>query len=384
MSAETSPAAAPKQASLYFTDGRSDKEYHAKLETSGGGWVVNFAYGRRGASLTTGTKTSSPVSYEKALKVFDGLVKEKTAKGYVPDEAGRPFSVGDASGRKSDFLPQLSNPIDIEGHALDAVIDGMIASDEWYAQQKHDGVRMAIEIFDDGARGINRRGLFVDLPPAVAAAYALHPVGTLVDGELVGDVHHAFDVVRIGARSLMDLPFRNRIVELDRALRQHSVDDAGAVRFVPAMSSFAEKRELRRNVEGSNGEGLVFKRASAVYRPGRPARGGDSIKLKFWESATVRVAGVNAGKRSVSMEMLDGKGWSTVGNVTVPSNQEIPAEGSLIEVRYLYAMLPSKALFQPVLLGSRADMELADCSVSQLKFKAEPEIASTSLGPSMG
>ena len=71
-----------KTASLYFTNGSSDKEYHARIEEKDGGFVVNFAYGRRGASLTTGTKTQTPVAYDKALAIFDKLVREKMSKGY--------------------------------------------------------------------------------------------------------------------------------------------------------------------------------------------------------------------------------------------------------------------------------------------------------------
>jgi len=66
---------------LYFQEGSSDKIYRAAVEPSGDGFVVNFAYGRRGATLTAGTKTQAPVPYDEAVSIYTKLVKSKTAKG---------------------------------------------------------------------------------------------------------------------------------------------------------------------------------------------------------------------------------------------------------------------------------------------------------------
>ena len=40
-----------KSITLYFCDGRSDKVYQANLQPKGAGFVVNFAFGRRGSTL---------------------------------------------------------------------------------------------------------------------------------------------------------------------------------------------------------------------------------------------------------------------------------------------------------------------------------------------
>ena len=68
--------------SLHFREGNSDKEYHAAIEPKGEGYLVTFAYGRRGNTLTTGTKTTHPVSLDEATKIFDKLIASKLAKGY--------------------------------------------------------------------------------------------------------------------------------------------------------------------------------------------------------------------------------------------------------------------------------------------------------------
>ena len=66
--------------SLYYSEGSSDKEYHAEIVEVAGGNVVNFRYGRRGGTLTVGTKTSAPVDFAQAKKIYDKLVKEKTSR----------------------------------------------------------------------------------------------------------------------------------------------------------------------------------------------------------------------------------------------------------------------------------------------------------------
>src|ERR1700722_9789911 len=76
---------------LYYREGSSDKVYQCGIEPAGGGFVVHFAYGRRGATLNTRTKSSSPVNYASAKNIYDKLVREKTAKGYTPGENGTPY-----------------------------------------------------------------------------------------------------------------------------------------------------------------------------------------------------------------------------------------------------------------------------------------------------
>ncbi|MBK1835719.1 hypothetical protein JIN78_16775, partial [Roseibacillus ishigakijimensis] len=60
----------------------------------------------------------------------------------------------------------------------------------------------------------------------------------------------------------------------------------------------------------------------------------------------------------------------STGNVTVPTNHEVPRVGSLVEVRYLYAFPESLVVYQPVYLGERTDIAASDCRTNQLKFKS--------------
>ncbi|HLX59705.1 MAG TPA: hypothetical protein VKX17_00350 [Planctomycetota bacterium] len=55
--------------------------------------------------------------------------------------------------------------------------------------------------------------------------------------------------------------------------------------------------------------------------------------------------------------------------MTIPANQEIPKVGSLVEIRYLYA-LKGGSLYQPQIIRVRDDIDSAD-SLADLKFKRE-------------
>lgn len=79
-----------RQTTLHFREGASDKVYEVDLcEVGPDRQVVNFRFGRRGAALKDGSKTALPVGRAEADKVYDGLVREKTAKGYRPFTAGQ-------------------------------------------------------------------------------------------------------------------------------------------------------------------------------------------------------------------------------------------------------------------------------------------------------
>ena len=132
--------AAPKQITLYYREGSSDKVYHVSLEANGSPdrFLVVFAYGRRGSTLQTGAKTPTPVDYATALKTFNNLVASKMAKGYTPGQNGTPYQHTGNEGRSTGIYPQLLEAIEDE-HAL-----GNLLLDPLYcAQEKHDGKRPA-------------------------------------------------------------------------------------------------------------------------------------------------------------------------------------------------------------------------------------------------
>src|SRR4028118_1960285 len=82
-----------RQTKLYFREGNSDKVYEVDLCEIDNQFLVNFRYGRRGANLQEGTKTTNPVDRAEAEKIFQKLVDEKTRKGYREAVDQAPTSV---------------------------------------------------------------------------------------------------------------------------------------------------------------------------------------------------------------------------------------------------------------------------------------------------
>ncbi len=357
--------------SLYYSEGSSDKEYHAEIVEVAGGNVVNFRYGRRGASLTSGTKTSSPVDFAQAKKIYDKLVKEKTAKGYTPDVSGAAYQGTERAGLKSDFTPQLLNPI-TEEEAM-----RLIKDDRWAAQEKMDGERRAAHADGGGVFGINRKGLVVPLPQAIAdelQSIADFKGAIRVDGEIIGDILHVFDLhIHQGVRMHPE-PWQKRM-----RLAINVLSGCQHIKALPAALTQRGKLSLWNKVKAAHGEGVVFKRLDSPVTAGRPNTGGDWLKFKFTESASCCVLEVNSGKRSVRIGLLDtskrpdvikGQPMIPVGNVTIPPNHDVPAAGEIVEVEYLYAY-KGGSIYQPVYRGKRTDLDINACTTDQLKYKPE-------------
>jgi len=349
--------------SLFYQDGRSDKVYRAELLPSGDGFVVNFAYGRRGSALNSGTKTSHPVAFGVARNIFDRLVAEKMNKGYREAGAAIP-SYNIAKAGNTGVLPQLLNPVSEED------VESLLEDNSFLLQQKLDGKRLMLRKEDGVITGINRRGVACGLPETIVRSARALPGDYLIDGEIIGETYHAFDLIEHQG-SLRARGFKDRVVALLNLLAS---GQAQAMHFVAPIHGTPMKRRMFESWREEGQEGVVFKRSAAPYIPGRPASGGDQLKFKFVATASVVVTGVN-GKRSVRLGLHDGQCLVPAGNVTIPVGREIPKAGDFLEVRYLYAFPESGSLFQPVYLGVRDDITLEECSTAQLKFKPELEPA---------
>lgn len=109
---------------LWFREGTSDKVYEVDLvdlerTPDDQRYLVNFRYGRRGATLRDGTKTASPVGLDKAERLYDSVVVSKINEGYrrTGDDAAPAAASGSTSdspagseldGRSAELLRQLA------------------------------------------------------------------------------------------------------------------------------------------------------------------------------------------------------------------------------------------------------------------------------------
>ena len=232
-------------------------------------------------------------------------------------------------------------------------------------QEKKDGRRLLIRKEGSTITGINRLGLVVAVPPAIAQSAANYRRDFIMDGEAVGDVFHAFDLLSHSGEDVRGLRFADRCFRLRDLLNAfphphiHLVD----------TYCFPEKKERFYEFMDRGKEGVVFKHVDAPYQPGKPSCGGTQFKHKFYETASFIVTKMNE-KRSVSLVLFEGEKIRPAGNVTIPPNHGIPKPGTVVECRYLYAFRESGSIYQPVYLGVREDIRAAECRTEQLKYKA--------------
>ena len=350
-----------KSTTLYYREGSSDKVYQASIEPKDAGFVVNFAYGRRGSTLNTGTKTSIPVDEQTATRIFEKLIIEKKSKGYSEGPDGTPYLHSEK--QVSGITPQLLNPIEEE--ELPKYLD----DPNWCMQQKLDGKRLLLRKTGAAIEGINRKGLVVGIPASIHSEAMTIQGDFLMDGEIIGDTYYVFDLLS-QKEALSHLSYAVRYDKLAKLLKPHAQQHIKVVLIVLEADA---KRDSLQALRLDRAEGVVFKALGAPYTPGRPASGGSQLKHKFYATGSFVVSGTNKSKRSVRLILFDEVCQKEAGNVTIPPNHPIPTIGDVVEVRYLYAFPESGCVYQPVYLGKRDDVMPSDCSTKQLKLRRPDE-----------
>jgi DNA ligase 1 len=209
---------------------------------------------------------------------------------------------------------------------LDAPVDSLGARDEWLVEWKWDGIRAQL-IHRESRVFLWSRGeeLITERFPEISAA-ALHlPPGTVLDGEIVAFaegkprpfadlqqrigrqrqvrevaagvpvVFVAYDVLEDGGRDVRERPLRER--------RSRLLDIAtGSVLRVSEeirAESWSELADVRRDSRERGVEGLMLKRWTSPYRPGR--KRGDWWKWKiepFTMDAVLVYAQPGSGRRA--------------------------------------------------------------------------------------
>jgi len=288
------------------------------------------------------------------------LVHEKKTKGYTEGPDGTPYQHTAKEDRVTGILPQLLNPID------ESEVNRFINDSEYCAQEKFDGRRMLIRKDRAEIHGINRKGLVIGLPETIFGSVRSVPGNFVLDGECLGDLFCAFDLLEHDGQDLRTEPYQQRLVGLMRFFNHPGLRH---LRIVETAIGQESKERLFQRLKTEKREGVVFKRLDAAYTPGRPNSGGNQLKHKFYATCSAVVSRINE-KRSVELRLLNGQGWNPVGNVTIPVNFQVPEVGQVVEVKFLYAFRESNALYQPVFLGVRKDIEIHECVISQLKYKA--------------
>jgi len=322
--------------------------------------VVRFQYGRRGSTLTSGTKTATPVTQEMAQKIYDKLIAEKTGKGY---QAGSSTGVSiiptvTSTGVSSSgviFIPQLLNPIE------ESEVERYLKDDRWVAQEKYDGRHQTIHMVGGVLKVANRKGKEIGYPKVWSQDVQ---IDVILDGEAIGDRFYAFDLLSLGDEDYRGRGYEERWEMLSR------MGYRGSIEVVSMAVGYTAKRALYDRLKKEGREGIVFKRGDGKYCPGKNHT--DMCKHKFYSTASVVVLKHNQ-KNSIEMGLLDESGaMVSVGNVTLIGHDKPPVN-KVFECRYLYAYRGG-SLYQPTYLGPRDDIDVSECTLSQLKYKSEEAV----------
>jgi len=374
----------PESVILYFKQGSSDKQYMVHLEegrnskTNDIGWTVDFAYGRRGGPQTQGTKTKEPVPYEKAKGIYDKLIHTKQLKGYTISGSAPAFADNSNAGKQTNFQPQLLNEVTLE-EAEQFYWDNV---DNIALQIKWDGERRGLFMTHTDIIPANRNGLVTTVSePIMTALRALVPKDSDLltkvefDCEDMGKYLMIFDILQVSDVNMKEQSFRDRadyMRFLQVGIDTNNLRSALKVEHPFYPANILEFKAFIETARKHNEEGVVIRKASAIYEPGRPNSGGNCLKYKFLGSATCQVIGQVEGKRSVYIGVRNPLGAiAPIGKVTIYPDQEIPENGDFIEITYLNILKGEGAkLFQPRYKTPRPDKTEADFH-SSLKFKKE-------------
>lgn len=361
-----------KSAYLFMTEGSSDKEYHLHLMQvpgEGDGWCAYYANGPRARVGRSKPIKEGVFSYEQASALYEAKLKSKLKDGYTPSETGVRFANTEHGQQASGHAQQLPSAV-LSDQALQMVDDPLFA-----AQEKANGERRTIEVISGRVRGINKLGLYVNLPENLVHAFSCFGDG-FFDGEQVGSEMHVFDLLSYRGKDMRAMPFgqRYQAMEEDVLADMYKPDNWPIFTLVAAFTR-QDKMAMLERVQKSNGEGLVFKRVDGAYEAGRSK---SVFKYKFIESCTCVVLQRNQ-QRSVGLALYNANDFLVpVGNVTVPQNFDLPKEGDLVEVQYLYYN-PEGAFEQPVYLGPRVDVLANEANLKQVT-RLKPGVTMDELG----
>lgn len=363
---------------LRYQDTRSNKGFVSRLtDNQDGTWSHFTAWGAVGRTFQQ--KDTPGLAEAKARAAHHKKVQEKMT-GDTPYQPCEPEVLGFTASAGQSVAPQAVAAVQQEriwGAMLYTALgrtdaERVIASPEYFAQQKADGNRMRFYALEDGViRACNRKGQALPVPQV------LERLGRTCferlrafdfDGESLGnDRYVIFDELQMG----LQVPAWHRVQYL------HTLTHAlpPGIEIVPTALTPDEKQTLLARAIAEGWEGLVLKRRDAPYHAGRSSQ---DYKYKLWCTANVLLTEVNAGPKSTygsaAMAVLTQDAYRIpIGNVASGfKNGELHAvaermgrgEHVIAEIRYLY--FAEQALYQPCFRRIRTDLALADLHGEQL------------------
>jgi len=239
--------------------------------------------------------------------------------------------------------------------------------DAWLMQQKLDGHRVLVQVFDGQVTFLGRNGepKANAVPARIRQEFEKLRTGNwFIDGELVGGTFWIFDLPFVQHHVDPADPYETRLSVLENFLP--AWNPTPCVRLLTTARTPVEKRNLAVEVRTQGGEGVMVKRAAGPYRAGH--RSTDSLKAKFISTIDCLVTRTGIeGKENAELAVYDTNGNpKVIGKCSLIGKPPV-AVGDVIECTYLYAT-PDDRLYQPRLTKVRTDKAPSACSITQLRY----------------
>lgn len=341
-------------------------------EISDGEFIVTYENGPAKGTQRKRNKTPTPVSKERAHHIATALVKSKTSSTYSILSSQEPSSLIQPATQTTAEHTIFTMPLNV---ADDDTLAELLESESWAMQEKSDGERRVLTSDGSSVEGFSRYKVPKPVHKNHIEALKDHKVS--LEGELVGDTLHLFDIRSIpnelnnnGTECVLNRPFKERWLLLASFLATTGINNNPNFKLTNTVTSAKDKNTMFNQLKDDGAEGVVFRDLDAHNVPSRtPQKNNGIYKWKFYETLSVIVSKHHDSKRSVSIHCLDDNSPVPVGNVTIPPHTSIPDIGDIVEIRYLYGF-KGGSLFQPLYLRVRDDVYPSHCSTDQIKYKA--------------
>lgn len=343
-----------------------------KADTSNN-YTMTSIYGPIGGTMMPGKGLKEPSSYAAARKMALSVLKEKIKKGYKVVSVQH----GDTAAACTidDFVRPEDSGIQLQmlADASPEVIDAALRSHNYFVQEKYNGHRRAIVYENGEAYGVKKTGIKIGLPSHIKSIVETGLEGkgrTVIDGELVGRIYYAFDLIEFDGTDLREVAAENRqellgkeclkIISRNSEARSHQTTESGCFLAAETAYPISLKLEMVNRIRAKNGEGYVLKKRDSFYGK---ERGENQIRCKFWQSLSAIVSGIND-RASVQMSLYDEAGnLVSIGNVSLGSFKV--NEGDVIEVKYQHCR---ECLISPAIIEIRDDKPQSECMTDQLVY----------------
>lgn len=253
------------------------------------------------------------------------------------------------------IIPQLLTQI--EEHEVETYL----ADSEYCAQEKKDGKHLTLQILDGQLIVRNKKGIACNCSPEFENSLRAIGCDLLIDGEQIGDKFWAWDILEFDGVDIRNWSYLSRYLKLTK------LTFGPAIQILKIAFTEQEKRALYSQLKSNGKEGIVFKKLSGQFKPGK---GDDQLKFKFYAECSVIVVEGRQGRASIGMELINSQGNREF--VGYCSCNRRPPIGSVAEIKYLYAYRGG-CLYQPAFKEIRDDVDLNECTTAQLKYKSEED-----------